>query len=97
MVPKTPREYAMSFIAACDRKDADAYEQHVTRIARRWLRFMNSSEKSQGVVDSILEELLAPPPAGYGCAWDELRKRFVEWALRSDWLDANDRRLSETE
>lgn len=88
--PKTERDYIMLFIAACDHDDADAYEQHILRLARRWLRFLNSRQKTQGVVYGILDELTDPSTASYGCAWDDFRKRFIEWGLREEWLVPRD-------
>jgi hypothetical protein len=86
MKPITDRDYIMMLIAGCDHRDSDAYEQNILRLARRWLRFLGCSQQTQGVVDSILEELTEPSKASYGCAWDDFRKRFIAWGLREEWI-----------
>ena len=78
------------FMAAYDREDADAYEQHVVRVARKWLAILNSPQTSQGVVDKLLDDILIETPPDYGCAWDDLKKHIVMWAVREEWLDPDE-------
>ena len=94
MKPRTPRELALSFIAAYETPQAGAYERHIVRLARRWLRFMNSPEPTQGVVDGILEELLDDRPPEYGCGWDDFKAKFLEWGLQEEWVKRDDARLA---
>ena len=58
MPEKTPQDQAITFIAAYEHADAGVYEKHVVRLARRWLRTMNSRHTTQGVVNKLLEEML---------------------------------------
>ena len=77
----------MAFIAGYDRPDGDAYEQHIARMASRWLRMLNSPYTTKKMVDTMLGELEAPAPPDYGCAWDDLKKHFLAWARESGWQD----------
>ena len=77
----------MSFIAAYDRADGDAYEQHIARMAARWLRMLNSPYTTQKMVVTMMAELETPPRPDYGCAWDDLRKHFSDWVRESGWRD----------
>jgi hypothetical protein len=77
----------MSFIATYDRPEADDYEQHVVRMASRWLRMISSPFTTKKMVDTFLAEIEAPHPQNYGCGWDELHKRFLEWSKQSGWAD----------
>ena len=77
----------MNFIATYDRPDADAYDRHIVRIARTWLRIMKSKTAVQGIVNRVLEELYHENTADYGCGWDDLREKFTAWALAEDWLE----------
>ncbi|MBM4143784.1 MAG: hypothetical protein FJ225_09380 [Lentisphaerae bacterium] len=85
--PHTPREHAVAFIAAYDTPEAGAYEKHVVRVARSWLRIMRSDRPAKGIVDRIMQEFAEPRPADYGCGWDTLRERFTEWAVTEEWID----------
>lgn len=80
------KESALQFIAAYETPHAGEYERHLVRLARRWLRFLNSPEPTQGVVDSIVEELEGERPVEYGCGWDDFKARFTEWGLREEWI-----------
>jgi hypothetical protein len=84
--PQTPREHALAFIAAYDRPDADEYERHVVRIARTWLSIMKPRKSVQGIVDRIIEEFDSDASASYGCGWDELKRQFINWAVKEEWL-----------
>ena len=76
----------MAFIAAYDKPDADAYEQHVTRVARTWLRILGAKYSVQGIVDRIMDDFTRPVPDDYGCGWQELRTKFTEWAIAEKWV-----------
>jgi len=82
----TPREQAIAFIATYDTPDGGAYERHVVRVARTWLRIMNTTMPVQGIVDRIMEEFDAPETDDYGCGWDAIRKNFTQWAVAEEWL-----------
>ncbi len=84
---ETWRDHAIAFIATYDRPEADTYERHVVRVARRWLALMRSRQVRQGMVNSVLEELDTPQTADYGCGWDELRRKFRAWAAEEEWLE----------
>ena len=88
------QRWAMAFLAGYDRPDGDAYEQHIARMAARWLRMLNSPYTTRKMVDTLLAELEVPAPRDYGCAWDDLRKRVFEWARASGWLDGTKRARS---
>lgn len=90
MIPETPRDHAMAFIAAYETQDAGTYEQHVVRIARTWLSIMGSDHSVQGIVDRVMDEFAQPVPAEYGVAWADLREKFAAWAIAEDWLQPPD-------
>jgi len=79
----------MCFIAAYDIPNADIYERHVARIARTWLSIMKSKHAIQGIVNRIMDEFSVVTPEGYGCGWDELKKKFTEWAIENEWWNSD--------
>lgn len=81
---ETPRDEAIAFIATYDTPDAGAYERHVVRVARTWLRIMRTTLPVQGIVDRIMEEFDAPETDDYGCGWDAIRKSFSKWAAAEE-------------
>ena len=83
----SPRRTAMEFLAAYDREGSDAYEQHITRVARDWLHLIDATEPMQVLVDRLLEEFAQPTPDSYGCAWDDLKTRFTAWAAAEEYLE----------
>jgi len=86
----TPQNIAIAFIATYDVKDGDAYQQHVTRIARSWLSILRSRHSVQGIVNTLMDEFDQPVPDDYGFGWLELKKHFTTWAIREDWWEASD-------
>ena len=74
------------FIAAYDRPDGDAYDRHVVRLARRWLKLLSSPQATQAVVDKLLQEFDGPVPEGYGCAWEDLNRSITNWAVAEEWI-----------
>lgn len=89
MKKHTHRQWAMALIAAYDRPGADPYEEHVARMAARWLRMISSPYTTRKMVDTFLADLDVPQAADYGCGWDDLRRRALAWAQESGWLDGS--------
>ena len=83
----------MSFLAACDRPDADRYEKHIVRLARHWLRMIDSPRTTQISVDRLLDEFREDHEADYGMQWGRLRRDIVAWARKEGWLEEGDARL----
>lgn len=73
-------------MAAYEGQRDDPYAQHVAVVAKRWLALLDSPRPTQGVVDGILEELDGPVPDDYGCAWTDLKKQFLRWAVEEEWV-----------
>lgn len=88
--PSTPREHAFLLIAACEFDGAKAYEEHVIRIARKWMRMLDSPRTTQVSVDRMLEELAEPAPADYGMHWETLRREIFKWARAEGWVESGD-------
>ena len=81
-----PRQYAISILAAYDHDRADAYEQHLVKIARHWLQMIDNRDGAQSLIDTILIDFRGARPDGYGAAWDDLKTEFLKWAVAEDWL-----------
>ena len=81
------RDEAMGIIATYDVREKDAYEKSIVKVARRWRAMMTSRHLTQGLVDTLWEELNRPVPDDYGCGWEDLRDRFHVWAVEEEWLD----------
>lgn len=82
----------MAFLAAYDGHRGDD-EQRIARIARAWLSMLRTRQSVQRMVDDLVEEFYdADTPAG-GCGWEDLRRKFTQWALHEEWLLPDDARL----
>jgi hypothetical protein len=77
----------MAFVATYERPGAGDYERHVARVARTWMSIMKARHSVQGIVNRVVDEFSVPPPDDYGCGWFDLRERFLEWAVREEWLE----------
>jgi len=84
---KEHRKIARGFIATYDHEAADDYEQHLTRLAKNWLRLIGTYEPAQQMIDDMLAELSDEPPADYGVGWNELKAAFFAWAVDEEWID----------
>lgn len=87
MTRREARKIAMGFLATYEREEPDAYEAHVTRVARDWINIIQSREYAEQMVEDLLHELAAEVPDDYGVGWDELGKAFREWADHNEYLE----------
>ena len=81
---------ALFLIAQHDHPDADEFDQHVLRMARRWMRLLKARHPIGPAVLEFASELCSPPPGNYGCAWDALREKFITWATTNGWVADSD-------
>lgn len=87
MTHNTPREQALAFIAAYEHGEQTAYERNIVRIARTWLKLMGSKQPVHGIVERLYLELTEQDTPDNGCAWSDLRRKFGDWAVASEWMD----------
>ena len=95
MMPRErARRQAMAFLAAYADRDGDD-ERRIARIARTWLSLLIARQSVQRMVDDLIEEFYNSGDTGGGCGWDDLRRKFTQWAVAEEWLDPDDPRLAE--
>lgn len=79
----------MQFIAAYGGPERGAEDQQLARIARTWHSILRGAGPVHGIVDRLLDELCATEG---GCGWEDLRRRFIRWALDEEWIEPSDPR-----
>ena len=85
--PSTPREKAIAYIAACEHPGADALEIRLVRLARHWLRMIDSPRTTQASVDMLLDEITRDDQPEGGMQWERLQRDILAWARAEDWLE----------
>ncbi len=83
----------MAFLAAYERPDGDDEDRRVARLARTWLSLLGARHAVQSLVDTVIEELFDPQGPAGGCGWEDLRRKFTQWAVATEWIDPDDPRL----
>jgi hypothetical protein len=58
------------------------------QMCERWIKLIGSTEVTEGMIESYLDDIYSEPSAGSG--WYELSFQFKKWA-RSRGFSANDR------
>jgi hypothetical protein len=81
-----PRQQALHLIAAYDHDNNMADEQHLVRIARKWLTLIGNTHYAEGVVSDILADFDHVDADEYVSGWRELVESFTTWAKREDYL-----------
>ena len=81
-----PREQALHLIAAYDYEANLPDEQHLVRIANKWLTLISNTHYAEGVVSDILADFAHVNPDDYVSGWRELVECFTLWAKREEYL-----------
>ena len=86
----TADQQAMAFIATYDKPHSDRYDRHIVKIAKTWRSIMRSRQSVQKIVDSLMDDFNDPKPDDYGCGWDEIKEKFTDWAIKTEWVKAEE-------